>query len=87
MAGREKDNVTTQSDADRPLTSQRQHGLEEEMRRGLDIYLSKQQEKEQQEQVAKEWRLLALILDRVFFLLYVIIILASAAAIGVVASQ
>ena len=87
MAGGEKDNVCTQSGTDRPLTSQRQHGLEGEIRRGLDICLSKQQEKEQQEQVAEEWRMLALVLERVFFLFYVITIIVSLAAICVVAGQ
>ena len=52
-----------------------------EIKRILKIYINRMNEKDAHNRVVKEWRIVARVLDRIFFFLYVATIIVSLATI------
>ena len=64
-----------------PLHSQAMENDVKEIKRILKTFMNRLSDKDAQGKIAKEWRIVARILDRLFFFLYVITIIVSLATI------
>lgn len=73
--------TNTQPDKSSPLHNQAIESDVREIKRILRTYIQRLNEKDAQGRVAKEWRIVARVLDRLFFFMYISTIIVSLATI------